>query len=97
MYERAIRAIGGIETLCAKDYQSLVTAERELLAEMSGGDWYTRDDICRITGQEEGMRRMRALRRHYEIEKRRIEGVRAWEYRIVRKLPEPVEVQRDLF
>jgi hypothetical protein len=68
--------------LLSEDLPSLKSQRLKVALLMLDLFWHTRFEIEKVAGGAEGMRRMRELRqRGWEIEKRRIEGRRAWQYR----------------
>lgn len=75
-------ALGGRDTLSTRDVQELHDAALKLQAAMSDGEWRTRAEIQAITGQVEGLRRLRELRAVGIVEKEQIPGeTRTWKYR----------------
>lgn len=78
-----IKSVGGCGVLNASDVPSLNQAEQRILALMLDGKWHSATEIVEVSGQREGLRRMRVLRRIYEIEKMRDVG-REYYYRIVK-------------
>ncbi len=90
MGSREIAKLGGEGILTEADIPKLQEAthrlERYMLEVESG--WVTHDTILRVTGQREGMRRLRELRELHTIERRRIEPGREFEYRIAPKVPD---------
>jgi hypothetical protein len=80
---RRIASLGGQGILTAADLDELNDAKLRVLQLMSDGRWHSREQIEEISGQLEGMRRMRELRSMgFTVDRRRLEGQRAWEYRL---------------
>jgi len=98
---RAIAAEYLLEPHELKELNDAVTRVFEL---MRNGEWHSRTDICLAAGVDgvpasEGLRRMRALRSIYVLDKLRVEGQREWLYRIagIRADIIPRCRQRELF
>lgn len=79
---RPVRALGGVGILSPADIEELSAATRRVYELMRSGAWYSADDIRAAAQGSEGLRRMRELRKHVTIEKRRRSGSRLYEYRI---------------
>lgn len=75
-------ALGGLETLTATDLVALHEGTIGVYRLMRDGAWHSATAIIAASGQREGLRRMRELRRRYRIEKRRVGASREWEYRL---------------
>lgn len=81
---RDFLAIGGADApLELADIPPLKAGVMKAYELAKDGDWHTADEIEAYVGQRESLRRFRQLRQWYTIEKRRITGVRAWEYRLI--------------
>ena len=52
---------------------------------MKDGEWHTRQEICSAARAVEGLRRMRELRRWFEVEKYRPDNSRVFIYRLRNK------------
>lgn len=99
--ERKIRALGGVGILEAHDLTQLSAATRRVYHLMSDGRWYTRHQICLAAGRgnmpaSEGLRRMRELRLLFEVERRRSDERRDFQYRLKEKAPK-IKTQQELF
>lgn len=71
-----IKSLGGEGILTERDIQELKDATLCVLALMADGEWHKPSEICFAAGNykreaREGLRRMRELRRFFEVEKRR--------------------------
>jgi len=82
------RALGGENTLRPSDMISLEAGCLRVLALLRDFQWHQADEIRATAGNprapaSEGLRRMRELRKVYEVEKRRVFDTRMWEYRLV--------------
>lgn len=75
-------SLGGTATLSPADLEALGAATGRIYKLMRDGRWYTREEIVRAAGQLEGTRRMRELRRWFDIQRRRQGESRLWEYRL---------------
>ena len=102
--EQRYRELGGDDApLGIEDLRDLRGGVWRVFKLMRDGEWHSRSEIVVASQGTEGLRRMRELRRWFDIEKRLIPQVgrprkgrlprRAWEYRLV--LPE--EIQGELF
>jgi hypothetical protein len=85
--DRKIRALGGSGILCDEDIKEFSAATLRVKALMVDGKWHTADEIKLAAGSDgfpasEGLRRMRELRREFNIERRRASDKRNFEYRI---------------
>ena len=76
--------LGGLGTLTNQDISDLQAASHRVLELMQDGQWHTATEIIAVSKQREGLKRMRDLRRFYNIEKRRSSG-REFEYKLVEK------------
>ena len=66
------------------DMKELSNGRRRGLNLMSDCQWHTAEEVRLAAQGSEGLRRLRELRKMYDIEKRRMaEGSRHYEYRIV--------------
>lgn len=81
--ERAARRLKFF-SITGKDFRELNDAVQRVFALMSDGDWHEAQEIINVSGQREGLRRMRDLRRHgYTIESVRVsQDSREFKYRI---------------
>ena len=82
------RRLGGQSILTSKDMPALTAGTIKVLALLRDFAWHPADEIRGVAGNprapaSEGLRRMRELRKIYEIEKRRVYDTRLWEYRLV--------------
>jgi hypothetical protein len=88
---RKIHSLGGEGILNLQDLVDMAEATFRVLELMADGNWHSANDIRMAAGihgnpASEGLRRMRELRRAFDIEKaRRDEGSREWFYRL--KIP----------
>lgn len=82
--QRYIASVGGEGILKPSDVADLNAAEMRVLNLMRDGRWHSADEIIRVAGQREGLRRMRRLRilPGVDIEMRRISESRNYEYRL---------------
>jgi N6-adenosine-specific RNA methylase IME4 len=83
-FSNSHEALGGDDApLNSQDLEDFKKGVRDVYALMRDGKWHTADEIRRLLGQSEGLRRMRELRRWFEIEKvRQSEDSRLWSYRL---------------
>jgi len=90
----AIDRLGASGVLAPRDLPALQAACRRIeriMAPPTGeaaGIWYSGQAVIEMSGQREGIRRLRELRREWTIERRRLEGRREWQYRLVRPAPD---------
>jgi len=82
-FEHYLKKIGATKVLTKEDVPSLNAATARILALMKDGQWYPASEILRVSGQREGLRRMRELREYYTIERRRSNKGREFEYRLI--------------
>jgi hypothetical protein len=68
------------------DIQTEKIARANILRLMLDFQWHQTMEIIQVSGGSEGMRRLRELRQHYEIERNRVIGSRQWQYRLVPEL-----------
>lgn len=69
--------------LTIQDLKDFGEAETKILAYMRPGQWVTEDDLIKLTGQRQALRRMRTLRQGgYEIEVKRFGDKRDFRYRL---------------
>lgn len=99
--DEEIRSLGGRGILKPADLPALTAAERRIFDLMLDHRWHTANEIIGVSGQREGLRRMRQLRRRgWEIERRRntrAKWARDFEYRLVPRTPrEPSESSQSL-
>lgn len=82
--------LGGELTLTDVDMQELGESVKRVFELMKDGLWHSPDEIRLSAGTNghpasEGLRRMRELRRFFDVERRRVDGdKRLWIYRLVR-------------
>jgi len=79
-----IKALGGVGILKRADLPAINTQRRQVLDLMSDGEWHGALAILQAAGGTEGLRRLRELRAipNLIVERRRINGARAFEYRV---------------
>lgn len=88
----SLEAIGAQRDLRPDELRELNDAVVRVWRLMLDGEWHTREEICIAAGRggvpaSEGLRRMRALRSLYVIDKRRVDdNRREWLYRLTREL-----------
>lgn len=88
MKRNELQKIGGEHDLTNHDIEDFHEAERRIFRLMKDGKWRRASTIIKVSGQREGLRRLRALRsRGLEIEKRRDGRSRDFMYRIVKTTP----------
>jgi hypothetical protein len=84
-----LESIGAQDTLTEADAHDLISARDKVLELMLDGEWHTASEIETAAGDGQrlrsGLRRMRELRRWYNIETR-IDGGREFAYRLAGKL-----------
>ena len=87
--KKTAQSLGGEWTLTDKDLSDLKAGTLRVADLMKDGGWYSPDQIRRAAGKNgapatEGLRRLRELRSidGVEIEKRRRQNTRCWEYRV---------------
>lgn len=81
--ERQRRSLGGAGILTDGDLIEFSTAARAIERLMRDGRWHTATEIIAKSGQREGLRRMRELRRKYHVERRAsAPKSREWLYRL---------------
>lgn len=68
--------------LTHKDLRELGGGRRRVRNLMLDGNWHSALEIRKAAQGSEGLRRLRELRGLFEIEKRRIDGSRHFEYRL---------------
>ncbi len=74
----------GLNTLTEKDYNQFSEAEQAILRLLSDNQWHPAQEIIDASGQREGLRRLRSLRKKgYEIQSTAGPG-REWRYRLGR-------------
>lgn len=80
---REIKALGGEGTLTEADLPSLGAAAERVLALLQDGQWHTATEVIRVSGQREGLRRLRQLRQAgHRIDAERSGDSREWRYRL---------------
>jgi hypothetical protein len=92
--EKYIRSVGGEGILNPSDVPELSAAKARVLQLMFDHDWHCATQILAVSGQREGLRRLRELRKNYTIERRRLTGTRDFEYRLPFVIPVPLAVPR---
>ena len=79
-----IKRLGGAGILKESDVPGLDAANFRVGKLMADGGWYDDTRIIEVSGQREGLRRMRELRREgFSVERRRIPNTRQFQYRLV--------------
>lgn len=78
-----IKAHGGTGILTNFDVEQLQKAERKIFELMQNGKWHKASEIREAACGSEGLRRMRALRRWFTIERKRDGESRNFLYRLV--------------
>jgi hypothetical protein len=81
--EKAAR-LGGLGLLTERDVFELGLGVRHVYGLMKDGAWHSAGEIRTVAGGSEGLRRMRELRKHYDIEKQGAGG-RSYNYRLKEK------------
>ena len=95
-----IQRLGGTDILTEKDVPELRAATLRVLNYMRNGAWCDDEQIIAMSGQREGLRRMRELRdQGFAVERRREGDTRRFQYRLVVAKPAtvPVADEVDLF
>lgn len=82
-----IEQVGGTGILVPEDLPALNEAVRRVLSLMRDGQWHSSEQIIAASGQREGLRRMRELRRWWDVQRRRNGEPRDFEYRLVEYPP----------
>lgn len=80
--ERHRRALGGSGILTDDDLKAFSEAAGKIEKLMLDGRWHTATEIIGVSGQREGLRRMRELRRKYDVQRQRVALTREWVYRL---------------
>ena len=93
-YLKTLKEVAAHKDLLPHEIKELNEATARVYWLMLDKQWHAATAIIRASGQREGLRRMRTLRRMFRIEKRRLKG-REFEYRL-QSLPKN-EQQTDLF
>lgn len=71
--------------LTSQDLKDFGEAEMQILTFMRPGQWVTEDQLIKLTGQRQALRRMRELRKKgIKIEVKRFGDKRDFRYRIVK-------------
>lgn len=83
-----VAALGGVGVLNTADVADLDAGCLKVLAFMRDGKWHDATSIIEASGQREGLRRMRELRRLFKVERRRLDGKRDFEYRLTQETHE---------
>ena len=84
---KRVAALGGAGVLTTDDVPDLDAGCIRVLAFMRDHEWHSAESIIAASGQREGLRRMRELRRLFAVERRRVGGKRDWEYRLGEPTP----------
>ena len=96
--QRQIAALGGEGILREDDLPSFSDAENHILWLIQDGRWHLAPEIIRVSGQREGLRRLRGLRsKGFTIERRRVAESREFEYRLIPDVPSLESEQPELF
>jgi hypothetical protein len=87
---RKVRALGGEGILNENDIAEFDDATQRVLALMADGCWHCAADIRLAAGKNgtpatEGLRRMRGLRKFFDIEKARDRAFRFYTYKLAFK------------
>jgi hypothetical protein len=77
-----IARLGGIGVLIPEDIPPINEAVARVLSMMRDGEWHSATEIIAQSGQREGLRRMRELRRWFQINRVRIDTSRDFWYRL---------------
>jgi hypothetical protein len=77
-----LEAIGANGILAEEDIELLNAATVKILKLMRDGAWHSAEEIIQVSGQREGLRRMRTLRRWYGIDRKRSGLTRTFYYRL---------------
>lgn len=85
-----MKTLGGAGVLTEKDLRDLGAACIRVYLLMRDGAWHSADTIRAAAGKNglpasEGLRRMRELRKFFNIERRRIHDSRLFEYRLTKR------------
>ena len=81
--ETQIQMFNSGSGLTGTDKKELSGGRRRVLNLMRDSQWHTAEEIRQAAGGSEGLRRLRELRKKYDVEKRRVaDGKRLYEYRI---------------
>jgi hypothetical protein len=80
-------ALGGKDVLKRTDMPELAAGCGRVLALLQDGQWHDAEEIRAAAGEpgrpaSEGLRRLRELRRKYQIDRRSVNGTRMFEYRL---------------
>jgi hypothetical protein len=78
-----ITRLGGAGILIPDDMPPLNVAVTRVLSMMRDGAWHSATEIIEQSGQREGLRRMRELRRWYQIDRARLGQTRDFWYRLL--------------
>jgi hypothetical protein len=87
-FMNTIKALGGEGILSDGDLVDLGEGVRRAYELMKDGQWHSPEEIERVTGQREGLRRARELRRWFDLEKKTV-GKRRWLYRLAPRTLSP--------
>lgn len=95
---QSLKEIGAVGILEPHELQELGAGVQRVFNLMRTGAWYNAVEICAVAGMggipaSEGLRRMRELRPHFDIERRRIHGSRMFEYRLRDKWARPTQLR----
>lgn len=82
---RDIARLGGKGILTEEDIPSLTQAQDRIVRRMSDELWHSATEIIGVSGQREGLRRLRDLRsKGYTIERQRRRDSREFYYRLTK-------------
>lgn len=81
--------LGGLGVLAVADIDELNAGVRRVLALMADGAWHSADQIRAAAGGSEGLRRMRELREHFEVDRHRSPYSRTFFYKLRPKVVGP--------
>jgi len=80
-----IKSLGGVGILTSEDLLDFKEAGRKIARFMSQNEWVSEDQLIKVTGQRQALRRMRGLRGPvFGILKKKV-SKRGWVYKLVRK------------
>lgn len=83
--KRDIARLGGEGILNEEDVPSLTQAQERIRRRMNDGLWHSATEIIGVSGQREGLRRLRDLRsKGYTIERQRRINSREFYYRLTK-------------
>lgn len=79
-----IASLGGAGILTEEDLKALNGATVRIYNLMRDGGWHRATQIIAASGQREGLRRIRELRRWCDVERMRLGDSREWAYRLTK-------------